>query len=201
MEIWLSISASNWHVCSRETVGNVEWSTKVVNFVTQYNLDNFHVEDRTDFSNIHESPRFCSPLKRTAMQEFTKCKEERKRKPCPAEIHTIYIPKSKAMWPQGNNVNNHIRAIWTVHGVTMSTEKGQQGDSFISYSLWTNIFTFLIQSYTVSQVETNTFSNAVGTATGYRLDDRGSGVRFPAGAGKFSLLHRVQTGSGAHPAS
>jgi hypothetical protein len=26
------------------------------------------------------------------------------------------------------------------------------------------------------------------------------GVRFPAGAGKFSLRHHVQTGSGAHPA-
>jgi hypothetical protein len=26
-------------------------------------------------------------------------------------------------------------------------------------------------------------------------------VRFPAGAGKFSLHHRVQNGSGAHPAS
>jgi hypothetical protein len=33
------------------------------------------------------------------------------------------------------------------------------------------------------------------------LDDRGSGVRFPAGAGNFSLHHRVQNGSGAHPAS
>jgi hypothetical protein len=38
-------------------------------------------------------------------------------------------------------------------------------------------------------------------ATGYGLDHRGSGVRFPAGAGKFSLRHRVQTGSVAHPAS
>jgi hypothetical protein len=27
------------------------------------------------------------------------------------------------------------------------------------------------------------------------------GVQFPAGAGNFSLRHRVQTGSGAHPAS
>jgi hypothetical protein len=33
------------------------------------------------------------------------------------------------------------------------------------------------------------------------LDDRGSKVRFPAGAGNFSLHHRVQNGSGAHPAS
>jgi hypothetical protein len=35
----------------------------------------------------------------------------------------------------------------------------------------------------------------------YGLDDRGSKVRFPAGAGNFSLHHRVQTGSEAHPAS
>jgi hypothetical protein len=35
----------------------------------------------------------------------------------------------------------------------------------------------------------------------YELDDRGSRVRFPAGAGNFSLHHRVQNGSGAHPAS
>jgi hypothetical protein len=36
---------------------------------------------------------------------------------------------------------------------------------------------------------------------GYGLEDRGSRVRFPAGTGNFSLHHRVQTGSGAHPAS
>jgi hypothetical protein len=42
---------------------------------------------------------------------------------------------------------------------------------------------------------------SVGIALGYRLDDRGSGVRFPAWAGNFSLHHRVQNGSGAHPAS
>jgi hypothetical protein len=29
--------------------------------------------------------------------------------------------------------------------------------------------------------------------TGYELSDRGSGIRFPAGAGNFSLLHRAQT--------
>jgi hypothetical protein len=36
---------------------------------------------------------------------------------------------------------------------------------------------------------------------GYGLDDRGSRVRFPVGAGNFSLHHRVQNGSGAHTAS
>jgi hypothetical protein len=33
------------------------------------------------------------------------------------------------------------------------------------------------------------------------MDDRGSRVRFPAGAGNFSLNRRVQNGSGAHPPS
>jgi hypothetical protein len=43
--------------------------------------------------------------------------------------------------------------------------------------------------------------SSVGIALGYGLDDRGTRVRFPAGAGDFSLHHRVQNGSGAHPAS
>jgi hypothetical protein len=38
-------------------------------------------------------------------------------------------------------------------------------------------------------------------ALGYRLDDWGSRVRLPAGAGNFSLHHSVQNGSGVHPAS
>jgi hypothetical protein len=33
------------------------------------------------------------------------------------------------------------------------------------------------------------------------LDDRGSRVRFPVRAENFSLHHRVQNGSGAHPDS
>jgi hypothetical protein len=41
----------------------------------------------------------------------------------------------------------------------------------------------------------------VGIALGYGLDDRGSRVLFSAGAGNFSVHHRVQNGSGAHPAS
>jgi len=38
-------------------------------------------------------------------------------------------------------------------------------------------------------------------ALGYRLDEWGSMVQFPVGAGNFSLHHCVQNGSGAHPAS
>jgi hypothetical protein len=43
--------------------------------------------------------------------------------------------------------------------------------------------------------------SSVGLALGYGLDDRGSRVRFPTGTGNFSLHHRVQNGSGSHPAS
>jgi hypothetical protein len=43
--------------------------------------------------------------------------------------------------------------------------------------------------------------SSVGIALSYGLDDRDSRVRFPALAGNFSLHHRVQNGSGAHPAS
>jgi hypothetical protein len=38
-------------------------------------------------------------------------------------------------------------------------------------------------------------------STTYGNNDRGSRVRFPAGAGNFSLHHCVQNGSGAHLAS
>jgi hypothetical protein len=42
--------------------------------------------------------------------------------------------------------------------------------------------------------------SSVGIALGCELDDRGFRVRFPAGPGNISH-HRVQNGSGAHPAS
>jgi hypothetical protein len=37
-------------------------------------------------------------------------------------------------------------------------------------------------------------------ALSYGLDDRGSRVRFPVGAGNFPLHHHMQNSSGAHPA-
>jgi hypothetical protein len=48
---------------------------------------------------------------------------------------------------------------------------------------------------------TDACNSSVGIVLGHRLDDWGSRVRFPVGAGNFSLHHRVQNGSGAHPAS
>jgi hypothetical protein len=52
-----------------------------------------------------------------------------------------------------------------------------------------------------SKREEESRDSSVGIATGYRTDNRGSRVRFSAGAGNFSLHHRVQNGSGVHPAS
>jgi hypothetical protein len=43
--------------------------------------------------------------------------------------------------------------------------------------------------------------SSLGVALGYGLDNRGSRVRLPSGAGNFSLNHHVQNGSRAHPAS
>jgi hypothetical protein len=44
----------------------------------------------------------------------------------------------------------------------------------------------------------NTADGSVGTATGYELKNRDS---IPDSGKRFSLLHSVQTGSGAHTAS
>jgi hypothetical protein len=61
------------------------------------------------------------------------------------------------------------------------------------------IFTFCV--FLCVKYKHKSRDSSVGIALGYGLDDRGSRVRFPAGAGNFSLNHRVQNGSGAHPAS
>jgi hypothetical protein len=60
-----------------------------------------------------------------------------------------------------------------------------------SGSLTKILYAFLIMSR----------DSSVGIALGYGLDDRAFRVRFPAGAGSFSLHHRVHNSSEAHPAS
>jgi hypothetical protein len=53
----------------------------------------------------------------------------------------------------------------------------------------------------LSLINDKSRESSVGIALGYGLHDRGSRFRFPAVAGNISLHHRVQNGSGAHPAS
>jgi hypothetical protein len=53
----------------------------------------------------------------------------------------------------------------------------------------------------VHMIDKQSRDSSVGIGLDYGLDDRGSRVRFPAGAGNFSLHYRVQNGSEAHPAS
>jgi hypothetical protein len=53
----------------------------------------------------------------------------------------------------------------------------------------------------ISSVNKESRDTSVGTELRYVLDDQGSMVRFSAEAGNFSPHHRVQNGSGAHPAS
>jgi hypothetical protein len=67
---------------------------------------------------------------------------------------------------------------------------------YINYTKNPSILNIL----TTTTVLCKSRDSSVGIAMGYGLDDRGSGIRFPAGAGNFSH-HRVQNGSGAHPAS
>jgi hypothetical protein len=56
-------------------------------------------------------------------------------------------------------------------------------------------------SYTKACPKFKSRDSSVCIALGYGLDDRGSRIRFPAGAVNFSLHHCVQIGSGTHPAS
>jgi hypothetical protein len=63
-----------------------------------------------------------------------------------------------------------------------------------SHSFQTHLYIILVSQSTLRVVITQ-------SALGYGLDDRGSRVRFPAGAGNFSLHHRVQKVSGVHPIS
>jgi hypothetical protein len=56
---------------------------------------------------------------------------------------------------------------------------------------------FVVYSHTAVSKK----NSSVGIALGYGLNNRGSRVRFRAGAGNFSLHHRVQNGCGAHPDS
>jgi hypothetical protein len=68
--------------------------------------------------------------------------------------------------------------------------------------LFTEIFRILVGGPNICCLQKyKSRDSSFGIALGYGLDNRGSRVRFPAGAGNVSLHHRVQNGFGAHPAS
>jgi hypothetical protein len=72
---------------------------------------------------------------------------------------------------------------------------------FIEYHMNMKLFQkkqLLVSFFTT--ILTKSRDSSVGIALGYRLDDWGSRVRFPVGAGNFSLHHHIQNSSGAHPA-
>jgi hypothetical protein len=75
------------------------------------------------------------------------------------------------------------------------------GDTVLILSLLLLLVLLLLLFCTKVYVHAKSRDNSVGIALGYGLDDRGSRVRFPAGAGKFSLHYRIQNGSGDHPTS
>jgi hypothetical protein len=90
---------------------------------------------------------------------------------------------------------NHFRVLTSFSGYRLFVLSVY---TFSSLSLYTKSF---LPVLFVSLHPTQSRGSSVGIATGYKLNDRNSRVRFPAGSENFSLLHSAQTGSGAHPAS
>jgi hypothetical protein len=69
--------------------------------------------------------------------------------------------------------------------------------------IWSDVCGFnfsLILGYSLLSSVLSLHDSSVGKALGYELDYWGSRVRFPAGAGNFSLHNSIQNGLGAHPA-
>jgi hypothetical protein len=71
----------------------------------------------------------------------------------------------------------------------------------ISLSKWSKLFSNMHKYMFDHSAFNKAPDSSVDIALGYGLEDRCSRVRFPAGAGNFSLHHRVQNSSGVHPAS
>jgi hypothetical protein len=70
------------------------------------------------------------------------------------------------------------------------------------YNYVTNLLSYLKKKNVVTFFGLHSLLlSSIGIALSYGLDDRGSMVRLPARAWNFSLHHRIQNGSGDHPAS
>jgi hypothetical protein len=80
------------------------------------------------------------------------------------------------------------------------TYKSTKLFNFQFFNTTTHLIWNRIREFGIEYPSINSRDSSVGIALVYGLDDRGSRVRFPAEAWKFSLRHRIQNGSGAHPA-
>jgi hypothetical protein len=87
----------------------------------------------------------------------------------------------------------------SIHGV--KTRKNKQDIRNKQCEKAKKKFTFLYCYFVHLVTFVSLLSCLAVIALGYGPEDRGSRVRFLAGAGNFSLHHRVQNGSGAYPAS
>jgi hypothetical protein len=92
-------------------------------------------------------------------------------------------------------LRNLVSYITTRHHVP------EDRDIFLLFHFTLIIIIIIIVVVVVVVVIRASRVSSAGIALGYLLDDRGSRVRFPAGAGNFSLHHRVQNGSETHRAS
>jgi hypothetical protein len=117
----------------------------------------------------------------------------------PTGLETGWAPKWIWMWWHRDKYQHLPRALRA-----SKAQSNYSSPVFKSLTLPTELSMRLYkQTFVICFLMTGYKSreSSVGIALGYGLDDRGSRVRFSAGAGNFSLHHCVQNGSGAQPAS
>jgi hypothetical protein len=123
----------------------------------------------------------------------------------PSKTHGIKSNTNYGNLPSFNCSNKIWRAPRTLklHIVSFSNRAPKFSSCNFKYSLQLcsdKIMISLIQFHFANH-KIKSRDSSVGIALGYGLDDRCSRVRFPEGTGNFHLHHRVQKGSGFHPAS
>jgi hypothetical protein len=132
-----------------------------------------------------------------------------------------WVDSMKVVWMQGNEVLCKTVGV----GITVVEPSGSVGTTrlldkyhrVVKLPTWNPQFQHQTIRNTISPTATRrrlsrghkltstvcfmSPDSSLGIVTVYGMNDRMIGVRFPAGAEKFSLRHRVQTGSGPYPAS
>jgi hypothetical protein len=93
--------------------------------------------------------------------------------------------------------------VWLLHGYSLSGSTPGFTNDVLETESWRYNSCIWCREKTIATVILYLILSFGGLAQWYSagLWAGWSVVRFPAGAGNFSLHHRVQTGSGAHPAS